>query len=71
MFTAEEECAGRAALEEIGIPHGAPFVCFAARDSAYLDARYPGRDWSYHDYRDCAIHNFKAAAEELVNRAII
>ena len=35
-FTAQEEKVGRELLEKIGVKPGAPFVCFHARDSAYL-----------------------------------
>ena len=67
-FTPEENRLGRAALEEMGIPDGAPLVCFQARDSGYLDSQFPGRDWTYHRFRDCDIQNFVAAAEELAGR---
>lgn len=67
-FTAEEESLGCTALHELGIPVDAPFVCFHARDSAYLDAARPIRDWSYHNYRDSSIHNYVPAAEELTRR---
>ena len=67
-FTPEEERLGHAALRELGISDGAPFVCFHARDSAYLDAVYLGKDLHYHDYRDSNIQNHIPAAEELVRR---
>ena len=65
-FTEEEISRGETGLREIGIPQGAPFICLAIRDSAYLDAR-PGKDWSYHNYRDCNIQNYVLAAESLAN----
>lgn len=67
-FTAEEECRGQEELRELGIPDSTPFVCFHARDSAYLDAVLPNRDWRYHDHRDSNIKNFIPAAEELAHR---
>ena len=68
-FSPEEERLGQAALRELGVPEGTPFVCFYARDSAYLDAVYPtSRNWQYHDYRDSCIHNYVLAAEELSRR---
>ena len=67
-FTPEEERKGREHLQELGIPPGAAFVCFQARDSAYFDALI-SRDWSSkHDYRNNAINNYLSAAEELANR---
>lgn len=67
-FTDEEERLGQSSLRAMGIPEGAPFVCFHARDSAYLDALLPGTDWSYHDYRDTHVQNYLPAAEELTRR---
>lgn len=67
-FTEEEQRTGRQALLNMGIPEGAPFVCFHARDSAYLDAVLPNTDWGYHGHRDSSIQNYLAAAEELVKR---
>lgn len=70
-FTPEEEELGRRALVEMGVPDGAPFVCFHARDAAYLDTVHGYRtreEWAYHDYRDSSIHNYVPAAEELGRR---
>ncbi|MBI4179224.1 TIGR04372 family glycosyltransferase [bacterium] len=64
-FTPAEHRRGRALLAEMGVPDGAPFVCFHARDRAYLDAALPsGRigGWRYHDFRDCTIENYIPAA---------
>ena len=66
-FTAEEEARGKASLQTMGIPDGAPFVCLIVRDSAYLDA-HQSNDWSYHSYRDSDIQNYVLAAEELADR---
>lgn len=67
-FTTEEEHLGQVALRELGIPEGDRFVCFCVRDSAYLDAALPGRDWSYHNYRDSSIESFVPAVYELTRR---
>lgn len=64
-FLPHEEDRGEAGLRAMGVPDGAPFVCFHSRDSAYLRAVDPRGDWSYHDYRDSSIHNYVMAAEEL------
>lgn len=66
-FTDEEERRGRIALQALGVPEGTPFVCFHARDSAYLDTVLDG-DFHYHDYRDSCIHNHIPAVEELARR---
>jgi putative glycosyltransferase (TIGR04372 family) len=67
-FTLDEERQGRDALRRLGIPEGAPFVCFHSRDSAYLETTYPENTWSQHDYRDSIIHHYVPAAEQLVLR---
>lgn len=67
-FTPEEEQRGRDSLSGLGIPEGAPFVCFMARDSAYLDATFPDSNWQHHDYRDSTIQNYLPAVEELSSR---
>jgi putative glycosyltransferase (TIGR04372 family) len=66
-FTPAEEERGRALLESLGVPAGAPFVCFHARSAAYLAAKHvPGEaGWSYHDFRDCSLENYLPAANRL------
>ena len=70
-FTHQEERRGRAALETFGVPEEAPFVCFHARDSAYLESVLADSDWRYHDYRDSTIQNNLLAAEELARRGYL
>lgn len=67
-FTSEEENLGEEALRQLGIPEGVPFVCFSARDPAYLGSLFPGREWRYHNYRDCSVHNSVPAVQELARR---
>jgi len=67
-FTIDEEQIGSVGLRNLGVPEGTPFVCFHARDSAYLETIYPNFDCSYHDYRDSSIHNYVPAVEELSRR---
>jgi len=67
-FTADEERWGQASLERLGIPERTPFVCFYARDSAYLDVTQSYRTWDYHDYRDSCIDNYLLAVEEMTRR---
>ncbi len=67
-FTPEEERRGRELLRQLGIPEGTPFICFHARDPAYLDTLYPNKDWHYHDHRDSNIDNFVPAVEDLTRR---
>lgn len=67
-FTPEEEGKGCEALTKMGIPANAKFVCFHARDSAYLDGKFPADDFYYHNYRDSNIDNFSHAVEEFARR---
>jgi len=64
-FTPKEETLGQSALLEIGIPEGAPFICFFARDSAYLSLSYSSHKSDSHNYRDSSIQNHVQAMEEL------
>jgi len=68
-FTAGEEQRGQAALRELGIPEGAPYICFFARDSAYMDVHLPSRGTGGGSgFRDCSINSYVPAAEELTRR---
>ena len=68
QFTTEEAARGKAGLRVMGIPIGAQFVCLTVRDSAYLAAHHPGRDFNYHNYRDSDVQNYVLAAEALAER---
>lgn len=67
-FTRKEEERGAALLRDMGIPPGSRFVCFHARDNAFLDAAMPQVDWSYHAYRDVDIDTYVLGLKELVDR---
>ena len=70
-FTAEELDRGWGLLGELGIEPGIPFVCFQARDAAYLHAMFPERDWTYHDYRNVDIRTMVPAIEALTRRGYL
>jgi len=71
IFTEEQEAQGQSALRRMGIPEGAPFVCFHVRDSAYHARWRPGLELFYYgdrqllDERDASIGNYLLAAERL------
>ena len=69
LLTQEEEL-GKQNLSDLGIPEGQQFISFHARDSSYLEAKYPNVDWEYHDYRDSTIGNYILAAEEMARRGL-
>jgi len=68
QFTQEQEQHGKEQLEQIGIPPKAEWICFHARDSAYVKSHRTGGNWSYQNYRDSNIQNYMAAVEVLTQR---
>ena len=62
-FTSKEESEGLAFLASLGLKPNDKFVCLNVRDNAYLDYQSSNAgarvDWSYHDYRNCDINNYK------------
>jgi len=67
-FTKAEEKRGEELLRRMGIPAGAKWVCVIARDSFYLRATEPNVDYSYHDFRNSSIQNYREAAVALMDR---
>ena len=55
-------------IKFLNIPDKSKIVCVFARDSAYLYMKDGLRDWSYHDYRDTEIDDYKLAAQYLVEQ---
>ena len=57
---------------EMGVGEDDKFVCLIVRDAAYLEKQkqesYSGVDWSYHDYRDTDIDDYKLAAQYLAEQ---
>ena len=66
-LTDSENEMGKNLLQEMGIPPNSKIVLLHVRDSAYLKKSFPDQDFSYHDYRDSDIDNFKKAANYLVS----
>ena len=71
-FTSEEEKRGLQKLQALGIPpENGKFVCFYARDKAYVELLIrPAQEHTArrHDYRDSSISNYVPAVQELVRR---
>jgi len=67
-FTKAEERRALKGLAKLGIPEGAEFACFHARDSAYLNSMNPSLDWGYHRFRDSDINNYLPAVSRLTER---
>jgi putative glycosyltransferase (TIGR04372 family) len=66
-FSFQEQKNGQKVLEELTIPKDKDYICFHARDAAYLDSVLPTVDWSYHNYRDSSINNFLPAVEKMTD----
>lgn len=66
-FTEEEQLRGQEEIKKLGITPNAPFICLLGRDPAYLASHLPSRDWSYHDYRNVNINDYKPVAEFLAS----
>lgn len=64
-FSTKEEEEGHRQIRSMGVPEGAPFICFHVRDSAYLSSVAPLYNWDYHNYRDSNIANYIPAIKEL------
>lgn len=67
-FTKDENERGEAALQDLGVPKGASFVCFHARDSAYGESLATGIDIGRVDYRNSDIQTYLPAIEKLTQR---
>lgn len=63
----DEELYAEVCLKELGFKKDDKFVCIISRDSAYKDKINPKRSWSYHNYRDSDIDNYKDAAFQLAD----
>ncbi len=56
-------------LQRFGLQKNSRFIYLIVRDDAYLNHNFK-KDWSYHSYRDCNIHNYYKLAEELAKNQI-
>ena len=72
-FSEEEEARGIKLLSQMGIRPNQSFICFHARDKAFLDSIAPSisrEGWHYHDHRDSQIKNYLLAAEHLASQGV-
>lgn len=67
-FTEDEQRNGQRLLRTMGIPEGAWYVCFHARDSTYLRERIPCRDMSFTDVRNASIENYYDAMKYVASQ---
>ncbi len=62
---------GNKILKTLNINKNDKIVCLIVRDNAYLKKSYSSNSidtWSYHDYRDCDVENYKLSCEFLSNK---
>lgn len=72
-FTEDEHRRGSEVLDSLGFSSNDTFVCFCARDKAYLDQNHSWRtrqEWSYHDYRNNDINKYMDGARFLADSGI-
>jgi len=68
-FTEDEQERGKKFLQNIGLKSGEKYVCLIVRDSAYKNKyRNWKSDWSYHNYRDSDIKNYRDAVVTLAEK---
>ncbi len=66
-FSEEEHEQGQRELRKLGVYQNNPFICFHARDAAYLNTHQPQINWNYHSFRNADISNYVPAVEKLVS----
>ena len=69
-FTPREIELGNKTLREMGLSEGDRFVCIIVRDAEYTKVAFPGKDMSYHDFRNCDIDDSVMGAEALADRGL-
>ena len=67
-FSESDDERGYQYLSSVGLEKGEKFVCLVARDSRYLKQVHAERNWSYHDFRDTNIQDYKQAALALAKQ---
>jgi len=65
-ISANDKKRGWEHLDAFDITTNDKLVCLHVRDSAYLNSKFPDRDWSHHDYRDADITTYKESIEYLI-----
>ena len=67
-LTKDEIRMGESILKDFGIPPTAKIVCFTNRDNLYLKKKFPSKNFSYHNYRDCSVKNYIPAIKLLIKK---
>ena len=64
-FTEEEERRGQSGLRTLGIPEGAPYICFHSRDATYMATTFASSKADDSSYRNSNIQDYVPAVEAL------
>ena len=67
-FTEEEVSIAKSEMQKMGINRNDSYVCMLNRSQSYLSNTFPGRNWDYQAFRNCAIEGYMPAAEEMTKR---
>lgn len=67
-LTKEEIKEGEFIIKKFGIPPNSKIICVACRDSTYLKNKFPSKNFSYHNYRNCNINNYIPAIKTLIKK---
>jgi len=59
---------GREEFKKLGLKEDNQHICIFSRDTTYLSVKYPNQDWSYHDFRNFKITDYKLTINELISR---
>lgn len=67
-FTNEEHARAQKELAAMGVQDSSKIICLHVRDNSYLKAHIPIGTWSYHDYRNADVDNYRLAMEHLADQ---
>tara|TARA_Y100001934_G_scaffold161471_1_gene192602 strand:- start:1726 stop:2982 length:1257 start_codon:yes stop_codon:yes gene_type:complete len=71
-FTPEEIEKGRKLLNRMNVDLDKDeFVCIFSRDEAYLKKTFPGKNWDYHNTRNCDINDLIETAKYLTEKGLV
>ena len=59
---------GEEFLEKLKIEKNSKIICLIVRDTNYLKLKFPTKDWSYHNQRNCDISNYEMAIKYAMNK---
>ena len=68
QFTEEEVSRAKSEIKKMGMNKNDSYVCMLNRSQSYLSKTFPGRNWDYQAFRNCAIEGYMPAAEEMTKR---